>query len=352
MRKRFLFLVLVCAFFGAQTVHAQDPNFSQFYNNPVYYNPSLVAINGGYTIRAHARNLWAPIPGKFNTFAASFEGEIIPKLGFAFNAFTDVAGEGMLRTTGGYLTYGYRIVESKNFLLQFGATGGIINKNIDWSRLKFSDQYDESLGEVGPSQFIAPDNTSILYPDFGSGLTMRFNHESKRVGSYKKMMVTTGFAVHHLNQPADVFISGNSFLPMKYVGHLNASILVNESILSPGLIYERQREFQTFTVGLSMTKKPLTVGIWMRNEYAYLKARTFDSFILTVGTSLPTKKDQNIRIMYSVDFTVSQLRASSFGSHELSLVYDIDNKYMLKSYHSRRNKMRRYQCPKDFMGYE
>lgn len=351
MKIKFTVLFLL-SILGSFSANAQDPNFSQFYNNPMYYNPSLVAIGGGYTVRVHARNLWAPIPGRFNTFAASFEGEVIPKLGFGFNAFSDVAGEAMLRTTGGYLTYGYRIIETKNFMLQFGATGGLINKSIDWSRLKFSDQYDETLGEIGPSQFIAPDNTSILYPDFGSGLSVRFNHESKKVGAYKKMMVTTGFAMHHLNQPADVFISGNSFLPMKMVGHFNTAILVNESILSPGFIYERQREFQTFTLGLAFTKKPLTVGLWLRNEYAYLTGKRFDSFILNVGTSLPLKNDQNIRMTYSIDFTVSQLRSSSFGSHELSLVYDIDNRYMLKGHHSRRSKKRRYQCPKDFMGYD
>ena len=343
---------VVVAFLGMHECVAQDPNFSQFYNNPVYYNPSLVAINGGYTFRAHARNLWAPIPGKFNTFAASFEAEVIPKLGFAFNAYTDVAGEGLLRTTGGYLTYGYRVVETKNFLLQFGATGGIINKNIDWSRLKFSDQYDEVLGEVHGSQFVAPNYNSILYPDFGSGLTVRFNHESKKVSAYKKMMVTAGFAAHHLTRPADAFIADKQFLPIKWVGHLNTAVLVNESILTPSFIYERQREFQTFTIGLSMVKKPLIVGLWMRNETYYFNPQSFDSFILTVGTSLPLKNDQNIRMTYSVDFTVSQLRLSSFGSHELSLVYELDNRYMLKSYHSRKNRMRRYQCPKDFMGYE
>lgn len=352
MRKRNLIVMISLLLICWSPAKAQDPNFSQFYNNPVYYNPSMVAINGGYTFRAHARNLWTPIPGKFNTYAASFEAEIIPKLGFAVNAFTDVAGEGMLRSTGAYLTYGYRVVETKNFLLQFGATGGLMNKHIDWSRLKFSDQYDEVLGEVNPSSFIAPNYNNVLYPDFGSGLTVRFNHETKKAGSYKKMMVTAGFAAHHLTQPSDAFIVDKQYLPVKWTGHFNTAILLNESILTPGFIYERQREFQTVTVGLSMVKKPLIIGLWMRNETYYFSPRSFDSFILAVGTSLPLKNAQNIRITYSVDFTVSQLRSSSFGSHELSLVYDMDNRYILKRHHSRKNRMRRYQCPTDFMGYE
>lgn len=350
--KNYPLLLALVSCFLVHDLRAQDPNFSQFQNNPVYYNPALAAIGGGYTFRAQARNLWAPIPGRFNTFGASFEAEIIPKLGAAINAFSDVAGEGLLRTTGGYLTYAYRPVETKNFLLQFGANGGFINKNIDWSRLKFSDQYDEVLGEVNTSQFIAPNFNNIYYLDFGAGISARFNHTSKRVGNYKKMVATFGFSALHLNRPTDAFVAGTEFLPMKFVFHGNTSLLLNESILSPGFIFEQQREFSTFTFGMSLVKKPLIIGFWVRNETFYFSPKKFDSFILSVGTNLPVRNEQFLRITYSVDFTVSQLRSSSFGSHELTLVYDWDNRYLMKKHHARKSRQRRYQCPKDFSGYD
>ncbi len=341
-----LFIVFAFSFKG----NAQDPNFSQFLNNPVYYNPALAAINGGYTFRSHARNLWAPIPGRFNTFAVSFEAEVVPKLGVAVQAFSDVAGEALLRTNGGHMSYAYRPIETKNFMIQFGVNAGFINKSIDWSKLRFSDQYDESLGEIGNSKFIAPNYNNVTYIDFGSGICARFNHESKKGKAYKKLVSTFGFSVMHLNQPSDAFFNQNRFLPMKYVFMGNTTLLLNTTIISPAVIYERQQDFQTFTVGMSYVKNPLIIGIYFRNQTSYNNRASFDSFILSLGLNTPLKKEQHLKITYSIDFTLSQLRPSSFGSHELSLIYSWNNRYLFKNYQSKRGRRQRYQCPKDFMG--
>lgn len=346
MRSILTYLIIVVV---ANIVRAQDPNFSQFYNNPVYYNPGMIALNGGYSVKLHARNLWAPVPGRFNTFAASFEGQIIPKLAFAVNAFSDVAGEALLRTTGGYLTYAYRPIETKNFMFQVGVTGGIVNKFIDWSKLRFSDNYHEIYGEVATTQFVAPSYRSVVYADFGSGISMRFNHESKKHGAYKKMMTTFGFSVLHLTQPKEGLLVGDA-LPIKLVGSFQTAILVNETIISPAIIYENQRTFQTATIGFSVIKRPLVIGVWLRNEGLFYKAHKFDSFILNLGVNLPTKNSQTFKVMYSIDFTLSKLRSASFGSHEISLIYDWDNRYIFQKYRSKKSRMRRYQCPKDFMG--
>lgn len=344
-----LIISFILLFAATVRVNAQDPNFSQFYNNPVYYNPGMIALNNGYSFKAQARNLWAPIPGRFNTFSASFEAQVIPKLAFAVNAYTDVAGEALLRSSGGYMTYAYRPVETRNFMLQVGVNGGIVNKFIDWSKLRFSDHYHEIHGEVGTSQFIAPNYNSVTYADFGSGISMRFNHESKKKGAYKKMMTTIGFSAMHLTQPKEGLMEGDD-LPMKFVGTFNMAILVNETIIAPAVIYENQRTFQTATVGFSVIKRPLVLGVWFRNEGLFYRPHRFDSFILNFGVNLPGKHKQTLKIMYSVDFTVSQLRSASFGSHEVSITCDWDDRYIFQKYRSKKSRMRRYQCPKDFMG--
>lgn len=332
---------------------AQDPNFSQFYSNPVYYNPAMTAIGKGYTFRANARNLWAPIPGKFNTFSAAFEGEIVNKLGIGVMGFSDVAGEGLLRTTGGYMSYAYRPVETKNFILQMGISAGLINKHIDWTRFTFSDQFDEVHGNVNPSSFVAPNYNSVLYPDFSTGMSARFNTEQKKGNkAFKRMVTTVGFAFHHLNQPKDAFILDKNYLPMKFNLHGNFSMLIGNNIYSPGFIYEHQNEFETFTIGMSLVNKPISLGIWFRNRTYSMSAKSYDSFIFSAGTHLPLPRERNLRVTYSIDFTISRLRTSSFGSHELSLIYDLDNRYLMKNYRSKKSKRRMYQCPDDFMGWD
>lgn len=347
MKKKIIFSLIVwCVLFR---VSAQDANFSQFYNNPVYYNPGMIALNNGYSFRTHARSLWTPVPGRFNTFSASFEGQVIPKLAMAASAFTDVAGEAALRTTGGYLTYAYRPVENKNFMLQVGLTGGVVNKSIDWSKLRFSDNYHELYGEVGTSQFIAPNYRSTNFADFGTGIVARFNHEAKKTGTFKKMMTMIGFSVLHLTKPKDGFIMGGS-LPMKFVGNFQMAILLNDFVLNPAIIYENQNKFQTATVGLLMMKNPLIFGLWYRNEGVYYKANRFDSVILTFGVNLNMKNESTLKIMYSADFTVSKLRSSSFASHEISLVYNLDNRFMFQSYRAKRSRSKFFKCPSEFKG--
>ncbi|MCO5258631.1 MAG: PorP/SprF family type IX secretion system membrane protein [Crocinitomicaceae bacterium] len=346
MKKIVTFILIVFCVVGVQ---AQDPNFSQFYNNPVYYNPGMISLNSGYSVKLHARNLWAPVPGRFNTFAASFEGQIIPKLAMAVNAYTDVAGEALLRTTGGYLTYAYRPIETKNFMLQVGVNGGIINKYIDWSKLRFSDNYHEIQGEVGTTAFIAPSYRSTTYADFGSGISIRFNHEARKYSGYRKLMATFGFSALHLTQPKEGLMTGGK-LPIKLVASFNTAILVNETIISPAIIYENQNRFQTATIGFSVIQRPIIVGAWIRNEGIFRRANKFDSFVLNFGVNFPTKKNQVVKVMYSIDFTISQLRSASFGSHELSLVYDWNDRFMSQKHRMKRSRQRTYQCPKDFMG--
>jgi type IX secretion system PorP/SprF family membrane protein len=345
------FLMVPISFFLAFLGTAQDVNFSQFYNNGIYYNPAMTAIGNGYTYTVNARNQWTPIPGKFNSFVAAFEGKVIESMGFSVLGFSDAAGDGMLRTQAGYLSYSYRPVETKKFILQFGASGGLVNKSIDWSRMVFSDQLDEVYGKVNATQFISPNFRNILYPDFNAGVAIRFNHRNKINKGFKRAAHTAGFAIHHLNKPKDAFLLDKNYLPMKFVVHYNSNILVNKLIISPGFIYELQNEFQTVTLGMYFAKKPVTLGLWFRNRTFAFSSKSYDAFIVSIGLNLPLQNERYLKLTYSIDFTISKLRTSSFGTNELSLIYNLDNRYILKKSQAKQSKKAMYQCPTDFKGF-
>lgn len=331
--------------------YSQDVNFSQFYNNGVYYNPAMAAIGNGYTYSFNARNQWTPITGKFNSFVAAFEGKVIESMGFSVLGFSDAAGDGMLRTQAGYLSYSYRPVETKNIILQFGVSGGLVNKNIDWSRLVFSDQLDEVFGKVNATQFISPNFRNSLFPDFNAGLALRFNHRNKINKGFKRAAHTAGFALHHLNRPNDAFLLDKNYLPMKLVAHYNSNILINNLIISPGFIYELQNEFQTVTLGMYFVKKPVSFGLWFRNRSFAFSTNSYDAFMVSVGLNLPLQNERYLKLTYSIDFTISKLRTSSFGTNELSLIYNLDNRYLLKKTQAKQAKKAMYQCPTDFKGF-
>lgn len=351
MKRNQLLSIIFCGL--SVVAFSQDPNYSQFYNNPIYYNPSMTGLNNGMSFRLNARNLWGPIPGRFNTISAAWDAQTVYKMGLGAFVYSDVGGEALLRTNGGYLTYSYRPIDTKNFVLQAGVAAGFINKSIDWSNLTFSDQLDETMGEVRPSAFAQPNYNTVQYADFSSGFVMRFNG-SPRISrsSFKRFMVTLGGSVHHLSQPNDAFLADAEQLPFKFVGHLHTSFLFNELILQPGAIFEQQNEFKTFSVGINLINRPFTFGIWLRNRTAAFSAKQYDSFIATMGLNLPDKRLFSWRVMYSFDFTVSRLKTSSYGSHEIALIFDLEDKILFKGRQSSKNARRRFQCPKDFSGYQ
>jgi type IX secretion system PorP/SprF family membrane protein len=331
----------------------QDPNYSQFYNNPIYYNPAMTAINNGMSVRVNARNLWGPIPGRFNTFSGSIEAQTVFKMGIGGTIYSDVAGEALLRTTGGYFTYSYRPVDTRNVIIQAGIGGGFVSKSIDWSKLTFSDQFDETLGDIHPTAFNRPNYYRVSYADFNTGLVARFNGKNMRShGSFKRMSMTVGTSVHHLSQPKDAFLNDGGQLPFRVVFHTHANLLFNDFIYSPGIIFEQQNKFQTFTAGMNFVNRPFTFGIWFRNRNAAMSYRSYDSFIFTAGLNLPSETATSWRIMYGFDMTISRLKTSSYGTHEISLVIDFNDRILFRKYVTKRALKRRYQCPKDFSGYQ
>lgn len=332
---------------------SQDPNFSQFYNNPVYYNPGMTAINNGFTLRINSRSLWTPIPGKFNTSSASFEAEAINKVSVGALAYTDVAGEGRLRTTGANLYYAYRLVENRNLVFQVGFSGGLVTKSVDWSRFTFSDNYDEVFGNVYTSAFIPPSFNTATFADFGSGFAVRFNKKRKKSSNaIRTYTITFGGAAHHLTQPKDALLGDSYHLPIKFNLHASANLLIGDLIYTPAIIFERQNQFQTFTVGAYIVNKPFVAGFWLRNRTFLMTGNSYDSFIASLGMNVPLSKLNTMRVTYSFDLTLSRLRSASIGTHELSLIFDWDNQKLFKGIQNRKRNKRRYQCPSDFKGFE
>jgi type IX secretion system PorP/SprF family membrane protein len=347
-----VFLLVIIMVVGVEQVLAQDPNFSQFYNNPVYYNPSMTAVNNGIAIRLNARSLWGPIPGRFNTYSFSAEAQTMYKMGLGIMAYSDVGGEALLRTAGGYVNYSYRPVDTKNFILQAGVSGGFITKNIDWSKLTFSDQLDETMGNIKSSSFNRPGYNSVSYADFSAGLVARFNGSArKQRGAFKRFNATLGGAIHHLSQPKDAFLGDHEKLPFKLVFHAQSNLLFNEFIVSPGVVFEMQNEFKTFSVGSNFVSQPFIIGIWFRNRTAALNVKQYDSFIFTLGLNLKSKSETIWRVTYNFDMTISRLKTSSYGSHELSLLFELPNRVLFSSNVNSKMMKRRYRCPKEFSGF-
>jgi len=104
MLKRF-FVACVLIIVGSGLVNdafAQDPQFTQFYANPIYLNPAFAGSKRCPRVNMNYRNQWPAISGTFVTYSASFDMDVNALHGGIGGHFmADRAGEGTLNSLKG-----------------------------------------------------------------------------------------------------------------------------------------------------------------------------------------------------------------------------------------------------------
>ena len=79
MGKYFKVLILIVGVLYSSIslkVEAQDPEFSQFYANPLYLNPAFAGTNRCPRIALNYRNQWPGISGTFITTSATYDQHV------------------------------------------------------------------------------------------------------------------------------------------------------------------------------------------------------------------------------------------------------------------------------------
>ena len=244
--KKYFIISLFFLLLHYVNVNGQDPDFSQFYFNKLYFNPAFSGLSGGIEANLTDRVQWPNIPSKFNTkkFSANMDLSNIYGLGGAgIIAVSDIEGAGNLKTVKFELPVSARIKISKQWLLQGGASVAVIQKSINWDNFVFSDQFDNIYGIVRSSSFFIPNETKLVFPDFSAGFVFEYqhapasNHQSSsfstdqglsfKMSGKNTWNVRFGFATSHLTQPDFSFVGGESVLPRKYVVHTDFIIPMN-----------------------------------------------------------------------------------------------------------------------------
>lgn len=302
--KKISSLILLLAIMLGQLVEvrAQDPEFTQFYANPLYLNPAMAGSKRCPRIGLNYRNQWPNLTGSFVTSSASYD-QYIDGIngGLGFYAMTDNAAN-TLKTTRAAFMYSYKIPVSRKFSVNLAAEAAFFQKSVDWNKLTFGDMIDPRRGFVYQTNDVQSGN-SVSNVDFSAGFL-----------GYSDIFYF-GFAAHHLTQPNESLLGNqsdvNARLPMKYTGHAGAMIPLDGSynksktFLSPNILFRQQGTFTQLNIGMYIKSGALTYGVWYRNK---------DAFIATLGI-----ETDNFRIGYSYDVTLSKLGIASGGSHEVSL---------------------------------
>lgn len=315
MLKRVLLFFLILT---AVAADAQDPQFTQFYANPLYLNPAFAGSARCPRVNINYRNQWPALKETYITTSASYDQHfdaINGGIGLMF--LNDKAGEGTITTTNIGGMYAYQLNVNRKFSMRFGLQATYVQKRLDFSKLNFGDQIDPRYGFVYPTQEIRP-NESRNFMDFSGGVIGYTN------------TVYGGFAVHHLTEPDEAFIvKGTSKLPRKYTAHFGAMLPIGDTysrgsrgrinrdegtFISPNVLYQQQASFNQLNLGMYILHSPIVGGLWYRGNFGGDKFMSSDSFIALVGLQKGIFK-----FGYSYDVTVSALSNATGGSHELSV---------------------------------
>jgi type IX secretion system PorP/SprF family membrane protein len=293
---------------------AQDPQFTQFYANPLYLNPAFAGTARCPRIALNYRNQWPNVTGRYVTQSFSGDAHFDALAGGAGILITnDDQAYGTLKTINASFLYSYQAVISREFSLKFGIQATYLQKSLDRSNLTYGDMIDARRGFVWNTNEPMPSNRKSN-ADFSVGM----------LGFSKRYFF--GFAAHHINRP-DEGLLGESRLPTKLTAHGGIIFPLekgNESYISPNVLFQAQQKFRQLNLGLYYVKGPIVAGLWYR---------TNDAVIALVGL-----QNKNFKFGYSYDVTVTDLAGRTAGAHEISVQMQLECK-------TKRKKYRTISCP-------
>jgi type IX secretion system PorP/SprF family membrane protein len=332
MRFAFLPGFVILSFFSA----AQDPQFSQYYQAPLYLNPGFTGVTQQQRVAINHRLQWPNLPQTFSTFAVSYDIWVDElRSGFGFMAMTDKMGSAGWRTTTAGLLYSYKVKLTEKVVFSPGLYFGYGVNGLDRTRLSMGDGLEFN------GQTLDPDIARIgnqQYFDFGSGFLL-----------YSRVL-WLGASFYHMNTPNLSILNSVSRLPMRTNIHAGARINLRGaylrssnarmSYLTPSFIFRHQGPMTQMDVGVNYHVDPVSVGVWYRGkpwEENFIGTINQDALIFTMGLHL-----RGLAIGYSYDFSISELSAASGGAHEISLVYEFVAKPISRAV---KNKNRLIPCP-------
>jgi type IX secretion system PorP/SprF family membrane protein len=311
-----IFLLLSTGLMG------QDVHFSQFYRSPQTLNPALTGLFlSNHRVVFNYRNQWASVMSPFQTFAASYDGVIDPSgisselegdfIGAGGYFVKDQAGDAGYNSTRFMASGAYHkaLDEEKTHYLAAGFQLGGVQDQIDFTKLRFSSQWDRDTRFDNPqSSGEQIQDQSQLYFDMQMGAMWYYFIEGGA-------NIFAGASLFHVTQPDVSFLSTEEHeRKHRLVLHTGSRLPITEQLgIVPNFLIMKQRSNQEINIGASAEymidgQNRVAFGTWYRAGDAVILSGMFEYDTYSLGLSY--------------DINVSELRAVSGGKggFEISLI--------------------------------
>jgi type IX secretion system PorP/SprF family membrane protein len=301
---------------------AQDPQFSQYYANPLYLNPALTGNIPSARAGLSYRTQWPQLDqASFDTYTFYYDQFLQDyDSGIGLLLMHDRQGVVGLSSTSAHANYAYQLPLSNGMTLRPGISVGVIQRAVNTANLRWADQFS-SGGFTQPTQ----EDLGIFDPIYQFDVSLG--------GMLYTPQWWLGASWSHLNQPDYSYgdNTGNGNLPYKISLHGGYRIALpadeirvgldkfgRERSITPTFEFKYQGGFKQASVGGYLTWEPVVAGLWYRgipipgNEVRNQNEAAIFMLGLIKG---------RYTIGYSFDYTLSSLGIATGGAHEVTLSY-------------------------------
>lgn len=254
---------------------AQDIHFSQYNFSPLTLNPAMTSVYKDVQATLNYKQQWHAVDA-YTTYEATFEmklnqkswvkldkmtetykKKLIKGLAFGLNMFSDKAGDGKMRTTTGNFAIAYHALLSPNNTLSAGLMGGLVQRSIDPSGLRWNSQYPGGMYDptAGSGENISPQ--SFIYGNYSAGILWSYGSASSYLTANDQKFVNAGISVSNLNHPQISFVGTSDQLYRKYTFHSNTLLGIKNShySIAPSFLYTQQGSQKEITFGMMVKYK-------------------------------------------------------------------------------------------------
>jgi type IX secretion system PorP/SprF family membrane protein len=312
--------IAIFSFFAlnAHVSLAQDPQFSQYYNAPLYLNPAFTGTGQHSRVGVNYRNQWIGNSSPFITYSAFADHNFEPKkIGLGVLIKKDRQASGNLTSTDASVLGSYRVDITRKLTFRPGIQASFVTKDANFNSFTFGDQYDNN-GLTGAGSVDYTNNKSLRfsYLDFSAG------------GLLYSKEFWIGVAANHINRPRQSFNHADYPLAPKISVHGGYKFFLEkkrfngatvERSIIPTFNYRHQGKYDQLDLGVYALYDPVMFGIWYRGiplKHYQPGFSNNEALVFMAGLHY-----NGLSIGYSYDLTISRLNSTG-GSHEISLIYE------------------------------
>lgn len=287
-----IFLTIICSVAIANVNAQQLPFYSQYMLNGFLLNPAVAGTQEGIPVALTYRNQWAGFTDAPKTFTLSANSLIGKRVGLGGIVFTENTGP--VSRTGIQGAYAYHMELTDKIKLALGLSGMLHQHVLDQGKLTLDEAYDNAVLGGKQKDMVADANFGIYmyHQNFYAGFSAPQLFQSK---------VELESNQGNLNR-----------LYRHYFFNLGGMFNVNEKVqIEPSLLVK--------AVAAAPYQFDLNCKTFFEKKYWIgLSYRDQESIVFLAGL-----EHKQFKFGVSYDYSITNIRKYSSGSHEIYLAYNI-----------------------------